>query len=801
MKNYETTQIEEEETINFREIFEKYFRHWKLFVAFSAISIALAFVYLRYAMPIYSSKASVLIEDDEKGGALSELSVFSEMGIMGGSHNLDNEIEIMKSRQLLEIVAKNLHLNKQFIMLGTRTGLQRIELFDVSPIGFSAVKNDSVLYKSELQFNITITSAEYLEISLENGKMYGKVKFGIPISTPAGQLVFFKTPKFNKGSIDRDLIVNLLPLDIVVTDLQNSLSIEASSKDGDVMAINLEGNVIEKNNAIINEMIFQHDAMAVNDQNEVARKTSQFINDRMKFITVELSDVEQEGETFKSKNRLTDVAADASMFLSKESSAEQAIIDATIQLNLANYMNDYLKENKDNTELLPANLGFQDLAVVEMTNQFNKLVLDRNRLLRSSGERNPSVQKAEAQLVSMKGSISESLKNIKSSLQLSLKTLQAQESLYQSKIAAVPQYEREYRSILRQQQIKETLYIFLLEKREENEIALAAAVGNAKVIDYAYSNGIPVSPKKKVIYFGALLVGLLIPFGIVYIRGILDTKVHSIKDLDKFQLQGVGEIPLNEGIEQIVSTKDSNNRISEAFRLLRTNINFMLDENKKSQIILVTSTIAGEGKTFTSINLAHALSHSGKKTVLVGLDLRAPKLKNYLGIEGDQGVSNYIINPELTLKDITISAEENPFLNYVLSGSIPPNPAELLMRNRLNSLILELREQYEYIIFDTSPVGIVSDTLNLSAYSDLMLYIVRANSLDKRMLSLPKGLIETKKVLKLAVLINGVKNNTIGYGYGYGYGYGANNSVYFGEEKNTKSSFWKKTTLFLRGNK
>jgi capsular exopolysaccharide synthesis family protein len=451
---------------------------------------------------------------------------------------------------------------------------------------------------------------------------------------------------------------------------------------------------------------------------------------------------------------------------------------------------------------LPANLGFQDEAVVEMTNQFNKLVLDRNRLLRSSGERNPAVQKAEAQLVSMKASISESLKNIKSTLQLSLKTLQAQESLYQSKIAAVPQYEREYRSILRQQQIKETLYIFLLQKREENEIALAAAVGNAKVIDYAYSNGIPVSPKKKIIYLGALLVGLLIPFGIVYLRGILDTKVHGIKDLDKFQLQGIGEIPFNESDEHIVSTKDSNNRISEAFRLLRANINFMLDENKKSQIILVTSTIAGEGKTFTSINLAHALSHSGKKTVLVGLDLRAPKLKNYLGIEGDKGVSNYIVNPELTLKDIIISVDKNPFLKYIISGDIPPNPAELLMRNRLNNLILELREEFEYIILDTAPVGIVSDTLNLSQHSDLMLYIVRANKLDKRLLSLPKGLIESKKVLKLAVLINGVKNNNIGYGngygYGYGYGYGSNNSAYYGEEKNTESSIWKKITKYWR---
>jgi capsular exopolysaccharide synthesis family protein len=801
MKNFETTQIEKEETINLREILEKYLRYWKLFAVFSAISIVLAFVYLRYTMPIYSSKASVLIEDDEKGGALSELSVFSEMGIMGGSNNLDNEIEIMKSRQLLEVVAKKLNLNKQFIILGTKTGFQRKELFDASPIGFSAVKNDSVLYKSKLHFNITIASSEYLEISLENGKRYGNVKFGMPISTSAGQLVFYKTSKFNSGSVKRDFIVNLLPLDAVVTSLQNSIGVEAISKEGDGLSITLEGNVIEKNNAIINELIFQHDAIAVDDQNEVARKTSEFINDRMKFITVELSEVEQEGESFKTRNRLTDVTADATMFLSKESAAEQAIIDATIQLNLANYMNNYLRENKDNTELLPANLGFEDVAVVEMTNQFNKLVLDRNRLLRNSGERNPAVQKAEAQLVSMKQSISESLKNIKSSLQLSLKTLQAQESLYRSKISSVPQYEREYRSILRQQQIKETLYIFLLEKREENEIALAAAVGNAKVIDYAYSNGEPVSPKKKIIYLGALLVGLLIPIGIVYIRGILDTKVHGIKDLDKFQLQGIGEIPFNEGNDQIVSTKDSNNRISEAFRLLRTNINFMLEENKKSHVILVTSTIAGEGKTFTSINLAHALSHSGKKTVLVGLDLRAPKLKDYLGIEGDKGVSNYIVNPELTLKDILVPVEENPYLKYIFSGDIPPNPAELLMRNRFNNLILELREQFEYIILDTAPVGLVSDTLTLSNNCDLMLYVVRAYKLDKRLLSFPKNLISHKKVANLAVLINGVKNNDIGYGYGYGYGYGASNSAYYGEEKSPKIPFWRKGLMRLRNKK
>ena len=800
MKNYVTSQLEEkEETVNVREILGRYLRYWKLFLFFLLLSFALAAVYLRFSIPIYSSTATILVNEEEGGINASELSVFEDMGLMGGSVNLENEIEVLKSRTLLAEVAKNLSLQKELYVIGSKSGMQRGEVLEKLPVEVVFQAADSLLYTENFTAELELLDAQTVRIV--STFFTKKVKFGTYFPSRLGKMAILKTADFSTAWVGKKVFFSMRPLEKVVSGLQGQITIESASKEANVITIGLKGPNFRKNNAIIDELIAQHQKDAIQDKNQVANNTSAFINDRMRFITEELSAVENEGQQYKNKYNLVDVTANTGQFMQKEQALDAAISDAGIQFSLSVFMVDFLTKKAGNTELLPSNLGFTDGSIVAMTEQYNTLMLTKNRLLENSSKKNPAIERIENQLLGLKTSLITSLKNNKEAVNLQLNSLQAKQNSYQSKLSEIPKYEREFRDIQRQQQIKETLYLYLMEKREENEIRLAATVDNTKVIDYAYSNGIPVSPKRNIIYLGALLLGLVVPFGLVYLRDLLDTKVHGLKDLENFQLLGVGEIPFYEGEEKIVATKESNHRISEAFRLLRTNINFMLDESKKSHVLIITSTVAGEGKTFTSINLAHALAHSGKKTVLIGLDLRAPKLKNYLGIDGEYGASNFIVNHELSLNDILIPSEENPMLHYVLSGSIPPNPAELLLRPRLNDLIEALREQFEYIVVDTAPVGIVSDTLNLSAYSDLMLYIVRADKSDKRLLSLPQNLMLHKKVPKLAVVVNGVKNNSSSYGYGYGYGYGASNAAYYGEEKSAKLPLWRKELKRFRKKK
>jgi capsular exopolysaccharide synthesis family protein len=785
--NSENNQLSDEKSINLREIIEKYIYHWRWFVLSLLVSLGLAFLYLRYSIPLYESKASVLIKDEKGGSGFSEMALFKDIGLLGGGSVIENEIEIFKSRTIIETAVKNLELNKEIIALGKRTGFKSTEFYLDAPFSISSVKNDTLLHSKEISFELTILNKKNYLLSNAKGEELGVFQFEMPVNTKIGKIVFNKSKIYFSKWIGRSFIVNIIPVEKVVTNIQKELVAETVNKDANVILLKIKGKVKEKNNALLNELIHQHEIRAIDDKNEIARNTTKFINDRMKFITVDLSDVEEQGQEFKSQHQLVDVTSDAALYLTKESAAEQAITDATIQLNLANYMNDYIRENQDNEALLPANLGFEDKSVVEMTNQYNVQVLERNRLLKSSGDKNPAVQRIDGQLVSLKASIVESLRNLKSSLKLQLNTLNAQENLYKSKIASVPKYEKEYRNILRQQQIKETLYIYLLQKREENEIALAAAVGNAKVIDYSYCDGEPVSPKKKIIFLGAFLLALIIPTGWIYIWELLDSKVHDSKDIDELNLPLVGELPINEEKEKIIAFRNSKSIISEAFRLVRSNISFIINgEAGKCKTILITSTIAGEGKSFVSLNLGHIYSNSGKKTVVIGMDLRIPTLDKYANISGNAGVSDFIVNESLELDDILIQDDNDENLFYILSGTIPPNPSELLMRDRMSVLFNLVKERFDYVIVDTAPLGLVSDTLLVSGFADLVIYVVRANFVDKRNLYLPQKLLKENKLGTMAVLLNGV--NLKGKGYGYGYGYG----VYGVQSKKPKKWFFKR---------
>jgi len=787
-----------EPKINIRELLDRYLHYWIWFVIGVVISCFLAYTMLRYATPIYQSSATILIQNQEED-VLKGLSAFQDLGLTEKSTKLDNEIALFKTPAILESVTRKLGLNRTYLMVGQNAGIKKSELYKNTPFTLEAVGPDSLLDIQGARFDLKVLSASRFELHIDENTYLGTHSFNTPISTRIGLISFVKNKNFGTGTVGNEFIVNLAPVKEVATGIGGQITLARVDKVSDLISVSMSGPVIEKNNEIITTLINEHATQSIYDKNEMTRKTSAFINDRMAYITEELSDVEKDVEAFKTKHNIVDVATQGGEFMSKQSAAEEKIIEVSVQLSLNDYLQEYLQKHQEYTELLPSNLGFEDGSIVAMTTQYNKLLLDRQRLLKNSSLKNPAVQKIDDQLIGLRHSMEEGLRSNKSRLKITLNSLNVVDKRYKDKIASVPGYEREFRDIERQQKIKETLYIFLLQKREENEIKTASSIGNTKIIYEASSDGIPTEPNGKKYYIFAVALGLLIPFGLIYLKYLLDSKVHGLHDLIKFKIPAIGEVPKGDDTGRtIVATKNARTHIAESFRMIRTNLTFLLDNDKKgSKVIMVTSSIAGEGKTFISINIGHTLSHSDKKVVVIGLDLRAPKIARYVDVAKTVGVTNYIVKEDLTFDDIVIHDPGNANLDYIISGDIPPNPSELLLRERLVELIDIAKSRYDYVILDTAPVALVADSLHVHKFADIVVYVARAEHLDRRMLSIPASLYHDKKMPNMAVLVNATDLTGKGYGYGYGYGYGGSGNEYFDKPSKKKRKFRKNIQRFF----
>jgi len=490
--------------------------------------------------------------------------------------------------------------------------------------------------------------------------------------------------------------------------------------------------------------------------------------------------IESTAAQFRAQNKMLNEKTGTEYYLQSSTNNENKLISINTQIQLVQYTLDELSKSEYD-QLLPINIGLDDAGIVQLITQYNELILKRNRILKSSSLRNPIVVDIDSDLFNLKNNLSGSLNSAKSSLLIQADALSRQSGRIDSDIAAVPINEREYNEIIRMQKTKNELYTFLLQKREESILSNAVGIEKSKIINSPYSEEEPISPKKGIIYFGSILIGLLVPALIIYISEIFDTKVHNEKDLGKFHAPFLGDVPLSSNKKEKFIRDSDNSNIAEAFRYIRTNINFMLDENEKCKTIFVTSTLSGEGKTLTAINLATSLAISGKKTLLLGMDLRISKITDEMDLEEILGVTNFIKNENLTLDGITENYTNVKNLSVINSGDTPPNPVELLMSKRVNQLFKEVNEKYDYVVVDTAPVGLVTDTIQIGKYSDLTIYVVRANFLDKKMLHIPKKLNQDKKLPNMAFLVNGSEKSKGGYGYGYGY-----------NEKKQNKSFWKK---------
>ena len=775
------SEDDQNEDFNLRDTLEKYLIHWQWFVLGALLCMGIAYVYLRYSTPQFQARTTILVKDEKKGGMLSELSAFSDMGLgKGMTSNLDNEIEILKSRTLVESTVKSFKMNVSLIGNGN---VKSSEMYKDSPIlvDFISTKPDFYLKSLNLEFIALGPDTFSLENKLENEDEPSIVikqkefRYGDIITTSIGKLIITK-PVFLKKTIlanYESITIRVSPLDNVVSGYLSRLKVNPVSKTSSVVEISITDPIIKRAEDFLDKMIQIYNDDAAADKNFISENTSKFIANRLLLITQELDGVEQDVESFKQSNGLTDIESEAKLFIEGSSEYNKLSVQNEVQLNVVASMLDFMKKST-NADLLPANLITSEGDATELINSYNQLILERNRILKSATVANPTVVKLDQQIHSLKANVAQSLLRMQSNLTIQKRNLKSQEGLLDSKIGKIPVQERQYRVIARQQKVKEELYLYLLQKREETAISLAATAPNARVIDVAKASILPVSPKKNIIYLAALLLGLLIPFALLYVKDLFDTKVKTRFDItDKFNIPFLGDVPKAATPNEIIDTT-SRTSTAEALRIIRTNLDYMLTQvpEGKAKSIFVTSTIPGEGKTFISVNLASIFAHSGKKVLLIGMDIRKPKLNEYFGINDPKGLTDYLSAKNVSISDYTNSLKGFESFDLLLGGVIPPNPTEMLMSSKVDDLFAELKKVYDYIIVDTAPVSLVSDTLIVAKHADTFTYVVRSNYLDKRMLNIPTILHKEQKLPNMAFILNDTET-TKGYGYGgYGYGYG-----------------------------
>lgn len=763
------------EEVNLREQLDKYIIHWKWFLLSVVICLIAAFLYLRYSTPIYEATTAILVKDEKKGGMLSELSAFSDLGIgVGSVNNVDNEIEILRSRTIVESTVKKLNLNINLVVEGSVVDR---DIYHDSPIRVNFISKTLLFNDANLilRYNAVTDNTFELTNEIDNENIILGTKkvfnYGEKIPTSLGILTINKTNNIvdNTRVNYKSVKISINPVESVVESYKSRIDVEPISKTSSVVNISITDPVQRRAEVFLDNMIQIYNQDAAQDKNFISENTSQFIAGRLALIAKELDGVEQDVESFKKTNRLTDIESEAKLFIQGSSEYDKKGVETEIQLNVVSSLLDFMKKST-NSDLLPTNLITEDGDTGGLITSYNKLVLDRNRILKSATTENPSVIKLDQQISSLKSNMTASLKRMQSNLQIQNRNIRSQENLLNSKIGKIPFQERQFRVIARQQKVKEELYLYLLQKREETAISLAATEPNARVIDVAKAGKFPVSPKKKIIYLAGILMGLLIPFGFIYVDDLLDTKIKSKLDLEgKTQIPFIGDIPTSNDSGELIKS-ESRTSSAEAIRIVRTNLEFMLNKVPEglAKTLFVTSTFSSEGKTFISVNLAATFALSGRRVLLIGMDIRNPKFGEYIDVPS-LGLTNYLSSGENNIEDYIVKhpGYENFFI--LPAGIVPPNPAELLMSKKIDQLFEKLKKEYDYIIVDTAPVSLVTDTLLVAKNADTFVYVMRANVLEKRMLSIANTFYREKKLPNMCILLNDT-DSTKGYGYGYGYG-------------------------------
>ena len=777
--SYENNMNElDEEKVNYQELLFRYIIHWPWFVASVLICLIGAWGYLYFQIPVYQVSASIIIKDDKKGGnsGSADLENLGLGGVITSAQSIDNEIEVLRSKTILKEVVNNLEL---YITYYDEDEFPRQEMYKTSPVVVNLTAQEADKLPNAALIDMKLASDGGLDVNLKVGlneynKRFDKLPAVFP--TNVGTFGFTLRDSLSNGQVEGQKDVRHISAVVsqpfgVAKGYQWALTIAPTSKATSVATVSLVNTNIRRGQDFINKLMEMYNRNTNNDKNEVAEKTREFINERIKIIDEELGNTEEKLETFKRNAGLTDISSDAQLAVSGNAEYEKKRVENGTQINLVRDLAKYINNPLNEYEVLPSNIGLTDNGLTTQLERYNELVIERKRLLRTSTENNPMIINLDMSIRAMRANVKTAIDGTLQGLLIVKADLDREASRFSRRISDAPGQERQYVSIARQQEIKAGLYLMLLQKREENAITLAATANNAKIIDEPAAEGGPVSPKPKMIYMIAFVLGVGLPIGVIFLIGLTKFKIEGRGDVEKLtRLPIVGDVPLTaEKTGSITVFENQNNLMSETFRNVRTNLQFMLGNGQK--VILVTSTVSGEGKSFISANLAVSLSLLGKKVVIVGLDIRKPGLNKVFNIaRKEQGITQYLSNSEKNLMDLVQASDVSKSLYILPGGTVPPNPTELLARDGLDKAIETLKKNFDYVILDTAPVGMVTDTLLIGRVADLSVYVCRVDYTRKAEFTLINELAENNKLPNLCTVINGLDLQQKKYGYYYGYG-------------------------------
>ena len=779
----EENREEEHRGFNLAALWKIVVLHWYWIVLSTIVALGAAFSYLKYTRPVYASNMKILVKDEDsrsrmyRGGQLA----LESMGVISNSNGFDNELEILTSSNISQRVIKSLKLYVSYELDGR---LRNHELYKNNPYIVDMPENQLVDLHSLIQLKIDrqgdgvhVAGEIYVPRSKEPILFERSVK-ELPgsFNTPVGTITLQRNPGVGAELPKQTMYATIMPLEYAAKAYGSRLSVSASSKTTTVAVLNYLDTQPERAIDYLNELFRSYNEDANEDKNEVALKTEEFLKNRISAIREELDATESNLESYKKKNELINLTNDASNALNKLTEYQKEQVELETQLNLVTALLDYVDDPRNAFNVVPSNLGLKDADMSNLLNKYNDYVLQRNRLLKSSSPENPYVKRLTAQLEEMWPTIRLSLKSVRENILTQKRSAEDQYNLFSRRVGEAPTQERSLNNIIRQQEIKVELYLMLLQKREENYISLNSTAAKARVIDDPRSTG-KVSPKTKVILLGALVLGLCFPVGLIYLLGLLRYRIEGREDVEMLtKIPVLADIPLApkslDGELSLAVRENSNDMMEEAFRGLRTNLRFVLSE--KENVIACTSCIPGEGKSFVSTNLAMSLALLGKRVIIVGLDIRKPRLVKLFGLLSDhRGITTFLSSDSGDFQDLDKQIHHavlNPNLDVLPAGVIPPNPGELISREQLDHAIALLREHYDYVIVDTPPVGLVSDTLSAARVADMTIMVCRADYSPRNNFQLINALHHDNKMPKITLVLNGIDLKKRKYGYYYGYG-------------------------------
>lgn len=789
-------QEKQEEKINLYALLFKYLIYWPWFLASVLIFLVLGYLYIRRSTPVYQINSSVLIKEDNSRGGLSNaknpLGSLSGMGMISMTNNFDNEVEILNSRTLMKkvVIAKNLYIS----YYEPRTLSYTRELYKTAPLNvyMTAEEADKLQGGMKLKFNrkarnqwdLTIT---YWKNDEELEQEATVSRLPQVINTPVGVVTVSENPDL-KGA-DPEVLENLptsfvstiYPPTAVAISYRNNISIEPTSKTTTIAQISMKSTSRARAVDFINTLVALYNQDANDEKNEIAEKTGEFIDKRIQLIGQELGNTENELADFKQRSGLTNLSSDAELALQENSEYNKARVSNSTQIRLVEFLRDYIDNPQFGEDVIPSNVGLEDRTLTNVINTYNAQIIERKRLLRTSSEENPAIANLDVSIEATRKNVRTTVASVLEGLMITKRQLDQQAQKFENRISNTPQQEKELVSISRQREIKATLYTILLQKREENAITLASTANNSRIVEEALAGNRPVSPKKKIIMLISLILGVGVPFGIIYLRDLLKYKIENTDDIRKItDVPILAEIPVGDkpATGAIVVRENENGVMEEVFRSLRTNLMFLLRDGLK--VIMFSSTQPGEGKSFVAGNTAVSLALMGKKTIIVGMDIRKPGLNKvfHLSRRAD-GITSYLSNPtQVNLFDMIQRSDICANLDILPGGPIPPNPTELVSGDALEKAIEALKQAYDYVILDTAPIGMVTDSALIARTADICVYVCRADVTPKAGFEFINTLRDEEEFPKVATVLNGIdlnqRKHSYAYGYGkkYGYGYG-----------------------------